>query len=180
MQKSMHPKHKKHECSMKKFRIWMRFQHDVREKTSCLKKVKPRRPLYSCSRIRVGEGSPKEEGTNKFRSTHTNHSKTCHKRAMQNIWKIHDTSTQNEANMHEKSIPKSITYWNWRSQARKWRLEARKLRLESGKWNLEAEKRRLMDTRIEIWSPVLGWRGAPGAVRTRTPRGQGPNICIDR
>ena len=40
------------------------------DKMSLLKKVKQRRPLYSCSRIRVGEDSPKEEGTNNFRSIH--------------------------------------------------------------------------------------------------------------
>ena len=33
----------------------------LREKSSFLKKVKPRKPLYSCSRIRVGEGSPKKK-----------------------------------------------------------------------------------------------------------------------
>ena len=30
-----------------------------------------------------------------------------------------------------------------------------------------------------IQGPVPGWREAPGAVRARTPRATGPNICID-
>ena len=37
------------------------------KKMTSLKNVKPRRPLYSCSRIRVGEVSPREEGTNNFK-----------------------------------------------------------------------------------------------------------------
>ena len=47
----------------------MGFEHVSSEKKmSFLKNVKPRKPLYSCSRMRVGEGAPKEEGTDKFRS----------------------------------------------------------------------------------------------------------------
>ena len=60
---------KNHETSMQRmYTSLMCFEHGVGEKTSFLKKVKARRPLYSCSRIRVGEGSPKEEGSHKFRS----------------------------------------------------------------------------------------------------------------
>ena len=37
----------------------MFFENWFREKSTFLKRVNPRKPLYSCSRIGVGEGSPK-------------------------------------------------------------------------------------------------------------------------
>ena len=47
--------------------IWnlMIFENRFREKSSFPKRVYPRKPLYSCSRIGVREGSLKKEGTRK-------------------------------------------------------------------------------------------------------------------
>ena len=50
-------------------------------------------------------------------------------------------STQNRANIRDKSIPRSITSGNWRPETTKWRPEARKWRSESRKWTPEPEMR---------------------------------------
>ena len=64
----MCPKHDFHEFPIQiLYIILVGFENDFMDKASFLKKAKQRRPLYSCSRIRVGEVSPREEGTNNFK-----------------------------------------------------------------------------------------------------------------
>ena len=59
------------------------------KKTSFLKKEKPRKPLYSCSRIRVGEGLPKDEKTQNFTKSVTNMSKKTSRKSNANTMKKH-------------------------------------------------------------------------------------------
>ena len=107
-----------------------------------MKKVKPRRTLYYCSRIRVGEDSPRELGDRpavELRGASIKkHLEIDYEKAMQQIRKLRVKCIQNGANIHDKSIPKSITPGNLKLQAGKCRQEAGKWRSESGKWRLEA------------------------------------------
>ena len=59
----------------KRIEFWCEPKFMFVKKTSFLKKVKTRKPLYSCSRIRVGEGSTKEERNPKKRKIHKQLSK---------------------------------------------------------------------------------------------------------
>ena len=59
----------------------MMFERSLREKTRSLKKVSTRKPLYSCSRIGVAEGSPKKKKIKKERNLKENVTKNMKKHA---------------------------------------------------------------------------------------------------
>ena len=80
------------------------------KKTRFLKNMKARRPLYSCSRIRVGEGSPYAEGTDKLRSTLYKTLQIWPKKTMQNIRRNKWTNQPQIEPISMKNRPKNQSY----------------------------------------------------------------------
>ena len=56
-------------------KILIGLENWFREQQGSLKKVNPRRPLYSCSRIRVAEGSPKRKEIKQIETSEEKRSK---------------------------------------------------------------------------------------------------------
>ena len=68
-----------------------------------------RKPYESSSKTRVGEGSPKNQKIRKWEKLYKQHPKNEAKIGVLKTWKIIQTVIQNGANIHEKSIPKSMS-----------------------------------------------------------------------
>jgi len=74
------------EISMRKLSyILILSEEGLHEKTYFSKKVNVRKPHESCSRIRVGEGSPKKKEIEKMRKILEKHSKIGLEKVMENV-----------------------------------------------------------------------------------------------
>ena len=96
----------KNKCKMVPNLIWnlMFFENRFREKSTFLKRVNPRRPLYSCSRIGVGEGSPKTKEIKKRENSEKELPKIIKNMSQKNDWKFIEKSSEKSSKMEPKSI----------------------------------------------------------------------------
>ena len=77
---------KNYEIPMRKLSyILILSEEGVHEQTYFSKKANVRKPYESCSRIRVGEGSPKKKEIEKTRKTLEKHSKIGLEKVMENV-----------------------------------------------------------------------------------------------
>ena len=128
------------------------------DKANFLKKAKQRRPLYSCSRIRVGEVSHREEGTNKFKEilqkTFKDRTRKRGATNMKNTWQIWPKLNQHPRQIHPKI--------GQRLENGDWQLGNGDGKLENGQWKPENLYRKLKNGDLKPESgalvPVSGGR----------------------
>ena len=105
------------------------------KKASFLKTVKPRGPLFSCSRMRVGESSPNEEENNKFRSIHSKTFEFLSRKSdttnMQKYMK-HLPNMESKSMQNPSKNQSYVAIGDWKSENADQKLENRDWRLENG------------------------------------------------
>ena len=126
------------------------------DKANFLKKAKQRRPLYSCSRIRVDEVSPREEGTNNFKEILQKTFKDrTRKRGATNM--KNTSQIWSKLNKHPRQIHPKI---GQRLENGDWQLGNGDGKLENGHWKPENLYRKLKNghQKLEngIRKPVSG------------------------
>ena len=172
------------------YRIWVCFESRFSEKVKCLKKPKPRRPLYSCSRIRVGEGSPHEEGTSTFRSILNKSFKITSRKNDAKIWRNTGQINVKRSQYPSKTHPRINHIWKLvtgspKMETGSWKMEIGIWGMETGCQKMEPECRKWCPV-ARKWCPVASIRwAAPQYPEFRVPNSRipggtlGPNILID-